>query len=680
MRHKLFLSLLLLFTIPAYCLAVFQEKQRVYITVHTPGTLSSLVKSNKNRITNLVLSGTLNGTDLLCLREMAGTDFHGHSTNGKLSRLDLSTTSFTNGGKPYIYYQQKAHSIEPGSAHSVPAFAFRGCRLTEVVMKHTSILETGAFEHSPLLKRVVLPDNAAIKEWAFNQCPMLEEVVFPSYTECIYSNAFRANNRLKKIEMNDVNYIAANGFLKDQPTLESFTIKGFLIHIDGWNTIENCTSLKTIDFVGPVLTTGGPYLATNCPKLQHITFHSPVGIFGLGEEKGCPAFRGYTMKSLVFYSEPSQWAKALPEEKLVKDNRYVPALKSFMNIIDEGFKRKSDMYGIGAITAFVYREAKRQAEAGHVQKSYAYLSKAADYGYADYRQIKEDEAVWNKVKTDSRFKECINTIRMRGDYPFCLQESAPYKKDNRTLPRFTYVAPSDTLLTKIRMYFNLDKIAGNGDELSRMKNLMYWVHDHIRHDGSSSWPNCRYNAIDLYQITQKENRGLNCRFMAMVLNDFYLAMGYPSRFVTCMPKAYETDNDCHVTNMVWSRILNKWIWMDPTFAAYVCDENGIPLNQREVRERIRKGLPLSLNDEANWNHQIKQTKEDYIYRYMAKNLYWFTAHIDNHPESEFYGPRGERQMVLVPEGFNCPYNPNDVTSDDDYFWQAPGMESCKEYK
>lgn len=58
--------------------------------------------------------------------------------------------------------------------------------------------------------------------------------------------------------------------------------------------------------------------------------------------------------------------------------------------------------------------------------------------------------------------------------------------------------------------------------------------------------------------------------MAQMLNECYLAMGFKSRFITCMPKVMI--NDCHVINAVYSNTLDKWLWMDPTFNAYVTDE------------------------------------------------------------------------------------------------------------
>jgi hypothetical protein len=118
--------------------------------------------------------------------------------------------------------------------------------------------------------------------------------------------------------------------------------------------------------------------------------------------------------------------------------------------------------------------------------------------------------------------------------------------------------------------------------------------------------------------------------LATVLKECYLAMGIKSRFITCMPKELEFD-DCHVINAVYSNDLGKWIWIDPSFAAYVKDENGVLLGIQEVRERLIDGRPLVLNEDANWNHKEKQTKEYYLDTYMAKNLY----RLECSPESKY---------------------------------------------
>jgi hypothetical protein len=99
-------------------------------------------------------------------------------------------------------------------------------------------------------------------------------------------------------------------------------------------------------------------------------------------------------------------------------------------------------------------------------------------------------------------------------------------------------------------------------------------------------------------------------------------MGFASRMVTCLPKdSLGTDSDCHVIDAVYIPSLRKWIWVDPTQDAYIMNEKGELLGIEEVRERIIKGLPVIVNPDANWNHQVTATKEEYLYNYMAKNLY-----------------------------------------------------------
>ena len=83
---------------------------------------------------------------------------------------------------------------------------------------------------------------------------------------------------------------------------------------------------------------------------------------------------------------------------------------------------------------------------------------------------------------------------------------------------------TDSNLVRVRRYFNLDFTAGDGDEISQIKNLMYWLHDAIRHDGGSMWPDCARNSIAMYELCKREGRGLNCRFLAQVLSEMYLAM------------------------------------------------------------------------------------------------------------------------------------------------------------
>lgn len=61
------------------------------IYVETAGTISSFISNEeKNLITNLTVTGNLNGTDLRYIRELAGTSVLGGVYPGQLTALDLS--------------------------------------------------------------------------------------------------------------------------------------------------------------------------------------------------------------------------------------------------------------------------------------------------------------------------------------------------------------------------------------------------------------------------------------------------------------------------------------------------------------------------------------------------------------------------------------------------------------
>jgi transglutaminase-like putative cysteine protease len=243
--------------------------------------------------------------------------------------------------------------------------------------------------------------------------------------------------------------------------------------------------------------------------------------------------------------------------------------------------------------------------------------------------ITDKDSITVKIKKDTEFNFIVllndsikaNTqIKYKMPYLEKLKKAEKYNtSDNRFIPKFEYQSMDNPNLVRIRKELKLDSIAGKGNEVSKILNLLHWVHNSIRHDGSSNNPTLK-NAIDLIKVCKTENRGLNCRMMATILNECYLSMGIKSRYVTCMPKETKFD-DCHVINMVYSNDLKKWIWIDPTFDAYVMNEKGELLGLSEVRERLINGKTLILNPEANWNKENSQTKEYYLETYMAKNLY-----------------------------------------------------------
>lgn len=655
--------LTLLLPATMFCLTAAAGPKKVH--VKTPGTLSELIgKKHQYKIRELKLSGAINGDDIRFLREMAGSDINQQPTPGKLRTIDLTDVTFVPGGGAYV--DKEGLYYVTGGSHTLPNFMFRSCPIESVILPaRLDTIQTGALEHTAL-RRIELPDSVCIAGYAFFCDSLLQEVVFPEHISSIGHYAFGGCG-MKNISINNIDNVYAYAFA-EMPSAETIEINGYVGHMDGYNTFYMCPELRSVDLRGPVVTIGGPTLLADCPRLERFTFHDVVHTISAGAASNCPSFRGYETKNTVLFSNEQEYIPSLPLENVLSNPIYRAATQKIMPVFVQALHRGVLLsYGLRNLNMMAYSEACYQALDGHKDKALDWIEMAAETGWNGYRHMQQDSDLIS-LHGDPRYEAALQKVKEQGDFILILKQSAPYCTNKTEWDSFTYQPASDSNLVRVREYFNLDSIAGNGDDISRMKNIMYWLHDAIRHDGGSMWPDCPYNAISLYEVCKREGRGLNCRFLAMVLNELYLACGIPSRYLTCQSKAWQTDGDCHVINMAWSRSLNKWVWMDPSFAAFVTDENGLLLHPGEVRERLITDRPLILNEDANWNHESKQTVEGYLKEYMAKNLYFMSARLHSTYQAEGKGGANGRMIYLAPEGF-LPFN--DTTSDYDYFWQAP---------
>lgn len=189
------------------------------VKVEKPGELSKqIIPSEKFSITDLTISGSINGADILCLREMAGRDIEGKPTEGKLSALDLSGAKIVaNGGNyyqvkrgmstkyyapayddevsAYMFYQcQTLITLKlPTTTKSIEQNAFSGCTsLTEcVIPQSVTIMRENAFKDCVKLASIALPNSLKeISKCAFAGCKSLTSVTFPSQLEKIGAEAF----------------------------------------------------------------------------------------------------------------------------------------------------------------------------------------------------------------------------------------------------------------------------------------------------------------------------------------------------------------------------------------------------------------------------------------------------------------------------------------------------------
>lgn len=321
-----------------------------------------------------------------------------------------------------------------------------------------------------------------------------------------------------------------------------------------------------------------------------------------------------------------------------------------------------------------YNMACMQVKQGKKQEAASSLAKALDSDKMEvsYNMVVNDED-FKTILDEDVLQPALKRLKETSDYLYILKNAPEYTRTQQpdSLPQIVYAQADDPNMVRVREYFKLDSVAVAGDEIATIKRILTYIHDMIRHDGQNSNPEGGNNSINYAEVCKDGSRGLNCRGLATVLNECYLAMGIPSRVITCMPKRYITD--CHVINAVYSSALGKWLWIDPTNNAWVTDDRGNMLSIQEVRERLRNGQPVRVNEEANWNNEKKTTTEDYLYNYMAKNLFYFESWTRYGFNTESDQENLINYIFLQPTGCESSQKrPRNLSVNDDrYFWQVP---------
>ncbi len=144
------------------------------------GMLSQLIGEDE-RYTYLRVVAPLNGSDLLLLREMAGTDKSGNPTQGKLEVLELGDAKIVEGGVPYDgEHYACADTISVGMFSDLPF-------LCELQLPHSvKVIEANAFAECPNLSRLSLPDEV-VKLEPSTGCVALKEILLSSINPYFHS-------------------------------------------------------------------------------------------------------------------------------------------------------------------------------------------------------------------------------------------------------------------------------------------------------------------------------------------------------------------------------------------------------------------------------------------------------------------------------------------------------------
>ena len=157
--------------------------KQITIKLDEAGTLPNRIgESKKYLITNLKIVGEVNGTDWRIIREMAGCDYEGEKTGGKLSILDLSDAKIVKGGSEYVFFGYDS-SRRYTSNDKLGDYAFYDCSSLTSLTIPSSVTSIGeaAFSGCSGLTSLTIPSSVtSIGNYAFKGCSGLTSIyVYP---------------------------------------------------------------------------------------------------------------------------------------------------------------------------------------------------------------------------------------------------------------------------------------------------------------------------------------------------------------------------------------------------------------------------------------------------------------------------------------------------------------------
>lgn len=203
------------------------------VNVATAGTLGDLLTDNEvNTLTDLKVTGCLNGTDIRLIRKMSGAENYtvesGYGSQrtkktikvGNLKNLDLSEANIVSGGSTFriyvfggpAYAMEDPYSLTENDVLSNDFFS--NCSNLETLIMPKSVKEMKDYVVYACLnmKYVKLPDVSELGYGTFDCCSSLQKVDLPKTVKKIGMVSFMMNRSLKEVNMPSVESIDDSTF------------------------------------------------------------------------------------------------------------------------------------------------------------------------------------------------------------------------------------------------------------------------------------------------------------------------------------------------------------------------------------------------------------------------------------------------------------------------------------
>ena len=235
-----------------------------------------------------------------------------------------------------------------------------------------------------------------------------------------------------------------------------------------------------------------------------------------------------------------------------------------------------------------------------------------------------------------------------------LKEISYSKESPNNLHEFYY---SDTLgneyLRELKNEYNIELLVnGEKSDIDKIKSILDWTSRQWEHNGSNN--PTKQDALTILKEAQ-EGKRFRCVEYGIVATAALNSVGIPARTLGLKTRDVEKvmRGAGHVVSEVYSKELDKWIFIDPQFNI-IPTLNGYPLNGVEFQKEIfNKNAELKLI-----NKQGELTKEDsdnYI-KWVGKYLFYFDVLFDQKTlnSSKIKTINGMTKITLVPVGYKEP--------------------------
>lgn len=252
------------------CLVIYLQAQvSKTVNINTGGLYSALTITERNTITNLKITGTIDASDFKTLRDYMS----------ELALLDISGTFIA----AYIGQLGTSPSTNITSypENKIPIKALFNCKKLISITIPSSITSIGenAFDGCSGLTSLTIPSSVtSVEDYAFNMCSGLISFSIPSSVNSIGNYTFNGCTKLTSLTIpNSVTRIGNRTFGYCYG-LTSFSIPSSVTSI-GVNAFVNCDGLTSIEIPSSV-TSIGEYAFYGCTGLTSISIPSSVTYIG----------------------------------------------------------------------------------------------------------------------------------------------------------------------------------------------------------------------------------------------------------------------------------------------------------------------------------------------------------------------------------------------------------------